>query len=87
MGGPWGHYAEWNKLDKDTVWSHLYVQFKIKQKKAHGRREQIGDRQMCVYVCVCVGGWQIAKGGQKVQTFSFKINESWGGNVQHSDCG
>ena len=35
-----------------------------------------------------VGDWQIGeigKGCQEAQTFSDKINKSWGCNVQHSD--
>ena len=31
MDGPWWHYAMWNKLN--TVWSHLYVEFKWEKKK------------------------------------------------------
>ena len=37
MDGHWGHYAKWNKSEKNTVWSHLYVESKQnkinKQKK------------------------------------------------------
>ena len=64
MGGPWGHYAEWNKLDKDTVWSHLYVEFKIKQKKLTDAENRL---EIARRVCVCGGGWQMDKGGQKVK--------------------
>ena len=35
-------------------------------------------------------GWEIgeiSEVGQKVQTSSYKINKSWGSNVQHGDCG
>ena len=34
------------------------------------------------------GGWELGKMGevgQKIQTSSYKINKSWGGNVQHGD--
>ena len=31
--GLWGHYAKWNKLDKNTSWYHLYVELKIIIKK------------------------------------------------------
>ena len=34
-------------------------------------------------------GWgvgEMGEGGQKVQTSSYKINKSWGYNVQHGDC-
>ena len=27
----------------------------------------------------------MSEGGQKVQTYSYKINNSWGCNVQHGD--
>ena len=30
MNGPWGHNAKWNKSEKNTVWSHLYVEYKTK---------------------------------------------------------
>ena len=43
MDGPWWHYAMWNKLN--TVWSHLYVEFKWEKKKrqwTHRFREEIG---------------------------------------------
>ena len=35
-----------------------------------------------------IGGWQRPEVGDlwKVQTFSYKINKSWGCNVQHGDC-
>ena len=26
MNGPWGYYAKWNKSEKDTKWSHLYLE-------------------------------------------------------------
>ena len=26
MDGPWGYYAKWNKSEKDTKWSHLYLE-------------------------------------------------------------
>ena len=31
LGGPWGHYAKWDKPDRlktNTLWSHLYLEFK-----------------------------------------------------------
>lgn len=44
-----------------------------KKKKAHWNRDHIGGCQ--------VG--EIGEGGQKVQTSSYKINNSWGCNVKH----
>lgn len=32
------------------------------------------------------GGGELEEGGQKVETFSYKINEYDGGNVPHADC-
>ena len=53
---------------------------KTKINQALGYREQTGgcDRQ----------GWRVGemgKGGQKVQTSSYKISKSWGCDVQHDD--
>ena len=32
-----------------------------------------------------VGGGQMGEGGQKIQTPSYTVNESWGCDVQHGD--
>ena len=32
----------------------------------------------------CVGKWGDV--GQRVQTFSYKMNKFWGSNIQHDDC-
>ena len=46
MNLPWGHYAKWNKLEKEdnTVWSLLYTESKKKTNKLRNR-EQSGDYQ------------------------------------------
>jgi len=79
MDGTWGHYAKWNKSDKErnTVWYHLYME-SIK-KEIHINREKfvIASREN--------GGWEIGWGGQKVQTFNYKLSKFWGHNVQHDD--
>lgn len=33
----------------------------------------------------CQGGWWIDEGGQKMQASSYKINKSWGCNIQQGD--
>ena len=57
MDGSRGHYAKWNKSDRDgknITWSHLYVESKSKKlkqtkkkKKAHGYSEQVGGCPRC----------------------------------------
>ena len=53
--------------------SHLYV-----ESKEHKNQliEQVGWREVC----------EMCKGGQKVQTSSYKISKSWGYNICHVDC-
>ena len=34
---------------------------------------------------VGVGVGELSEGGQNVQTFSYKVSQSWGYNVHHSD--
>ena len=34
---------------------------------------------------IMVGKSEVDEGGQKVQTSSYKINESWGWNVKHGE--
>ena len=55
-------------------------------KKATAKTELIDTENRLV---VTRGGeWVVGKmceGGQKIQTCSYKINKSWGCNVQHGD--
>ena len=74
MDEPWGHYAKWNKSDRERQIFHLYVECKTKS-QTHRYREQIGGCQR----------WGVAdemgESGQKIQTSSYKINKSWGCNI------
>ena len=79
MDGTWGHYAKWNKSDKHkycVVWLIYGIQ---KKKEIHINREKLaiarGEN----------GAWEIGWGGQKVQTFSYKLSKLWGHNVQHDN--
>ena len=49
-------------------------------KQAHRYKEQTG-----VYRKQGMGGGQMGEGTQKIQTSSYKINKSWGCNVEHGD--
>ena len=83
MDGPWGHYAEWNKSDKERKILYdltLYVQ----SKKAEWYRKQIGDCQRPGGQ-VGLGRHEMGEGGQKVQTSTYKINKFWEYNIQLGD--
>ena len=83
MEGLWGCYSKWNKPDRERhiLYALTYIWNLNKQTKnqAHKYREQIGG-----WGGVAVVG-KMGEGGQKVQTSSYKINKSWGCNVQHGD--
>ena len=76
MDGLQGHYAKWNKSDRErhTAWSHLHVEPKTDQptnqpnietnkQKAHRYRKQTGD-------CWGLRVGKTGEGSQKVQTSS-----------------
>ena len=73
---------EISQTEKKQRLISLYVESKTnKQAKNQRHREQIGgcQRQHGAGGKAC----EIKKGNQKVQMFSYKINKSWGCNVQH----
>ena len=49
---------------------------KKKKKRTDWRLPEVGDR---------MGVGDMGEGSKKVQTVSYEINQSWGGNVQQSD--
>ena len=91
MNGLWGCYAKWNvgQRKTNTIWSQLYVKPKTnktetnkqtknyKKDQSHRYREQMGGWQKHG-----LGSGQNEWRGSKVQASSYKINKSWGYNVQ-----
>ena len=60
----WGYYATWNK--SNTVWFHLYVKSKKKQKsKTHRNKEQNDN-------CERQEVGEMGEDGQKIQTCGYK---------------
>ena len=53
---------------------------KTKTKKLIEKKIRLGTRDRGY------GERELEEGSQKVQTSSYKINNYWGGNVQHGDC-
>ena len=82
--GTWGHHAKWSMLgrEKEISYGFTYMwnlKTKTIQNWAYRYREQIGG---------CQGWWRVGKTSQghlKIQIFHYKINKSWGYNVQHGD--
>ena len=85
--GPRGYYVKWHKSDEDnyhmsslTCGIQETKQINVtEQKQTHRYREHIGG---------CLTGGcgevsEIGEGGYKAQSSSYKINKSWGWNVQH----
>ena len=62
----------------NTILSYLHVE--SKETQIHRYIERIGDCQWQGW-----GGSKMGERGQKVQTFRYKINKSWGCNLQHGD--
>lgn len=59
----------------------------LKKDSTYWYRKQIGTCQRAgPHPAPQMGIGKIGKGGQKVQTSSYKINESWGCNIQRGDC-
>ena len=78
----WGHYAKWNKSGKErrVMYDFTYMWNLEKRKEKEGKlryRKQIG--------CGCWQNEWKGKGCEKVWTFSYEINKSWGYNVQQGD--
>ena len=74
MNETWGHYAKWNKSDRErqicTVslkWCH-YVESKS---------IELTHRNRIEWLLPGAGG----DFGQRVQTFSYKVNSFWGSNI------
>lgn len=65
----------WLEKDKHSMFSLIMVSKKTKQNKPHRNREQIGG-------CYKPQVGDTGEGGQKVQTYSYKINKSQACNVQ-----
>ena len=74
MNGPWGHYAKWNKSDRERqilydityMWklkNNLSLDIEKRLMVARGREWALGE---------------MGERGQKVQTWSYKISKSWG---------
>lgn len=57
----------------NTLWSHLHVEFKIKNFKQKKRSDWDA------------GGEGIGGKWSKLQTSSYKLNKCWGWSVQHDD--
>ena len=79
--GLWGYWAKWNKSNRERQMSYVGSKNKWTNKPelidtenrlvvAKGRREGCGWN-----------GWRESK----VQISSYKINQTWGCNVQHGD--
>ena len=56
----------------------------LKQQEQQQQNELI-DTENRLVVARCVCGGEMGEGGQMVQTSSYKINKSWGCNVQRDD--
>ena len=74
MDGSWGHYAKWNKSDRERQISYDFTymwNLKNKQPKKSSYIQRTD--------------WlsQMGIGDQRGQTSSYKINKSQGCNVQH----
>ena len=90
MDGPWGHYAKWNKSDRERQMPYdLVFMWKLKNKTNIQRTNQpklIDTENRLVVARGGCGGWaKMDEVHQKMQTSSYKVNKSWGYNVQHGD--
>ena len=77
MDGPWGHYAKWDKPDRER--QILYVITYMWNLKKVNFIET--DNRMVVASGCGVRKW--GDGGQRIQMFSYKKSKFWGSNVQH----
>lgn len=88
--GPRGYCVEWNKSDREReilLYDLTYINLKKKSnnnktklidtnnKLVDTKRGQEGGR----------GHWWNGLSGQKIQSSGYKINKSWGCNVQHGN--
>ena len=82
MDGPRGHYAKWNKSDRERQIPYDIIY--MGNLKTH---ELIDTEKWLVFARGREWGLgKVDEGGQKEQTSSYKIHKSWGCNVQHGDC-
>ena len=73
MDGPWGHYAKLNNSAEKDKYCIISFIGRIKTNQpTQAQRQGVGVGDM-------------AEGGEKAQTTSYKINKSWGCNVQHGN--
>ena len=85
MGGTWGHYAKWNKLDRERqIPYHLMYMWNLKKNQ---KSNKLMDTENWFVV---PRGGELGHGqnGQKWSkgtNFRYKINQSWGCNVHHGD--
>ena len=67
--GPWGHYAKWNKSDREKYyWSHWYVESKNQTSKF------VDSEKKKIVVARGMGWVKWVKRINRVQTSSFKIS-------------
>ena len=79
MDGPWRHYVKWNKSHRERqILYDLTYMYNLK----NAEFIETENKLVVVWGEGFVGG----RGSQKEQTSSYKINKSWGCNVQHGDC-
>ena len=71
MNGPWGHYAKWNKSEKDKCYMISLVCIILKKKKKTSPQMHRIDWGLPE-----ARGEGMDKGGQKIQTSIYKINKS-----------
>ena len=75
--GPQGHYAKWNKSDREK--NDLTDMRNLKTNKNNKLTEKRTDWWLPELGMGGGGRWI------KVQTFGYKINKSWGCNLYHGD--
>ena len=83
---PRGHYAKWNKSDRERQTLHgiTYI-WNLKKRKKKKVKLIETESRMVVWLPGAgrLGKWRNT--GQRAQTSSYKINIFWGSNVQHGD--
>ena len=75
IGGPWRHYAKWNKSDRE--WQILYdltYMWNLKNNTKIRNTKLIERDETCDHQGRRVGRWGIGGKWEKVQSFSYKIN-------------
>ena len=85
MDGPRWHYAKWNKTEKDKY--HMILLICGILKKQTTKSKLIDTENKLVVARVGKKGLdRKGESGQKVQISNYKINKSWGCNVQLGAC-